>query len=273
MQENDVIQINGINFNQIEFANVLNYGNITLNAVKTTTFCQVNEKGETRESPHAFTPYLHIKNSDLGKTTWIGCDFSAAELRLESAKLTDMFVTGTQFPRQLTHESPEQRRLGYGQLRKVYENRGDTTTANEYFAEQMNEYIKTLEQDRVARRNSWLHFWELLNLRLNRFSTNHGQSWQRGLGMTLLVSAAFFGVYLLSLGIWPGTSFTYFFTVWSYWLEFINPIHDAGFVAEELSGVKETTVSRFVEGLSRIFIAYFIYQLIQAFRKHGKKGE
>jgi hypothetical protein len=32
-------------------------------------------------------------------------------------------------------------------------------------------------------------------------------------------------------------------------------------------------VSRFVEGLSRIFIAYFIYQLIQAFRKHGKKGE
>lgn len=129
----------------------------------------------------------------------------------------------------------------------------------------MNAYAETLTWKR--------DFWEKADLWLNRISTNHGQSWQRGLGMTLTVSAAFFGVYLLSLRIWPGTSFIYFLKVWSYSLEFINPIHDAGFVAEELSGVSETSLSRIIEGLSRIFIAYFIYQLIQAFRKHGKKGE
>ena len=252
LQEEEIIQVNGLNFNQIEFVNVLNYGNITLTAV-----------GRDETGPP--TRKLTIQNSDLGKTTLIGCDFSEAEFCLESSKITEMFVTaGTKLPEKLSHQNAEQLRVGYGQLKKVYENRGDVTEANKYFARQMNAYQETL---------TWRKdFWEMLNLRLNRVSTNHGTNWQKGLAMTLGVSAAFFGGYLLALGLLPGGSANYFFKVWSYFLEFINPIHNADFIADELK-IKPTSGGRFIEGLSRIFIAYFIYQLIQAFRKHGRKGD
>lgn len=58
------------------------------------------------------------------------------------------------------------------------------------------------------------------------------------------------------------------------YLEFINPIHKPDFIAEEIigKGVKANGWARTIENISRIFIAYFIYQFIQAFRKHGKKG-
>ena len=81
---------------------------------------------------------------------------------------------------------------------------------------------------------------------------------------------------------------TRFGEVWSYFLEFVNPIHKADYVAEELLRKQslnkklikiddKTTLNingwaRTIEGVSRIFIAYFVYQLIQAFRKHGRSS-
>lgn len=308
-----MIQVNGVHFNQIEFTNVLNYGNITLTAVKTAPSYQIDENGKPEVKADSPKRKLNIYNSDIGKTTLIGCDFSEAEFCLESSKITEMFVTGTKLPEKLNHKNPEQLRVGYGQLKKVYENRGDVTTANEYFARQMNAYMETLTWSK--------HRWELINLWLNRVSTNHGQSWLRGLLATLIISALFFGGYVLTLGIlsdaeslliamvgalaalllamvlpkipWKNSTavlsgflltILYFWIilpsfnqlihdVWSYFPEFINPLHEGGFIAQELSQAKESDGSRIVEGLSRIFIAYFIYQLIQAFRKHGKKGD
>jgi hypothetical protein len=259
LEETDVVQVNGVPINQLEFQNVLNYGNISLTGVSAAEAVPI---GEVAVPPSAL-PQLRIQTSDLGKTTWIGCDFAAAELTIESAKLTEMFVTGTQFPKDLSPTmTAEQQRLGYGQLRKVYENRGDTTKANEYFAQQMNAYMKTL---------SWRNdFWEKLNLTFNELSTNHGQNWQQGLASTLLTAYCFFLVYLFAVFVGARSTFDFKGNPFSYFFEFISPVHNYDFMVP-IKAVNDT--ARVIDSVSRIFIAYFIYQLVQAFRKHGKKGD
>lgn len=218
------------------------------------------------------SPEVQILNSDLGKTIFIDCDLSGFGLNFKSSKLTDVFVTGTKMPREIVTLDPAQKQLGYSQIKKIYEARGDRVEANRYYAREMEAYRQTLSL------RKWKDMGEKLNLNLNRFSTNYGQSWGLGLLTTLLVSAFFYWLYCLALGFYPGGSIDLFSKLASYFLEFLNPIHKADYVAEQLlkketpaGAVKDISNSaRTIEGISRIFIAYFVYQLIQAFRKHGK---
>ncbi|MBD2752618.1 hypothetical protein [Spirosoma validum] len=221
-------------------------------------------------------PQIRIDSSDLGKVIFMGCDLSGFGLHFDSSKITDVFVTGTKMPDKITtvdkhgNKDYQQRQVGYSQIKKIYEARGDRVEANRYYAKEMEAYLSTLSWWK------WNDFWEKLNLNLNKYSTFHGQSWQRGLGTTLLISSLFYGVYCWILGYWPALpidgNLDTFSHVASYFLEFVNPIHKADYVAEQLLGEKPKINgwARATEGISRVFIAYFVYQLIQAFRKHGK---
>jgi len=285
LQETEVIQVNDFKFNQFEFINVLNYGNITLTDVNTAPAYQLNGDGKLEEKLDSPTPKLTIQNSDLGKTTLIGCDFSEAEFCLESSKITEMFVTGTKFPEKLSNTDSEQRRVGYGQLKKVYENRGDGVEANRYLAREMWSYLIMLISDSNSlpkvRFRRLQNLPEAFNLLLNFLSNRFGHSWFQAFFTTLAVSGLFYWGYCHALGYrYDPKGYPEFRHLMSYFLEFINPLHDADYIAKELTepkihpGLKPALGrARIVEGLSRIFIAYFIYQLIQAFRKHGKKGD
>ncbi len=219
-------------------------------------------------------PEIRILSSDLGKTTIVNSDLSNFRLLFYSSKITDVFIAGSKMPSRIVNDDVEQRQLGYSQIKKIYDNRGDKVQANFYLSEEMNAYYDTL---------NWKdNFWEKLNLFANKFSTNHGQSWSRGLLTTILVSSLFYILYCFQLGIRP----TYFYVngdilyvpilffgkVASYFIEFVNPIHKADYIADEIYEKKQYVSgwARFTEGISRIFIAYFVYQLVQAFRKHGK---
>jgi hypothetical protein len=160
-------------------------------------------------------------------------------------------------------------RSAYGQIKKIYENRGDAISANLFFSKEMNAYYDTL---------SWkADKAEIINLLFNKLSTNHGQSWRRGLASALIVGLGFYCLYLYLLGfrIVAHGNFNVFLNLLSYFFDFINPVHKTDFIVTEqkysLPDIRHMGLARMCEGISRIFIAYFIYQLIQAFRKHGKK--
>lgn len=218
---------------------------------------------------------LYLRSSDLGKINFMDTDFSEFKLSFYSTKLSEIFLAGSKMPKivrsietgTINKDLKHQERIANSQLKKLHEQQGDLLAANDYFANEMNAYNESL---------SWrLFFWEKLPLVLNRISSNHGQSWIRALSTTLIISVIFYMIFLKSMDYALADpvdkgNLSLFFHTGSFFLDFINPLHKLD-TFEGLNGTKEFRAStRFIDGIARIFIAYFVYQLIQAFRKHGR---
>lgn len=107
------------------------------------------------------------------------------------------------------------------------------------------------------------NFIERITFCLNKYSNRHGESWGQALLFILGIGMLFFIPFRILSGkteiIWnPTTEFLANF------LLFIDPTQK----------IKEGTSNeiKILIFVSKIFIGYGIFQLIAAFRKHGKKG-
>jgi hypothetical protein len=217
-----------------------------------------------------------IIDTDLGKTIFNSCSFTEMDLYMVGVKVIDVNITDSHFPEQL-YLPPKaplgSSRIAYAQLRKMHENRGDTIKANMYQAHELNAYYESLR---------WLKkgaFWEKFNLSLNKYTNYFGQNYVRAFLVTIGMSAILYTIYCMSLGfvldIKGPNTWNNFKNISGNFLEFLNPIHKADFIAEALLGIKEPkdvpSSARSIEVASRVFNSYFIYQFVQAFRKYGKK--
>lgn len=216
-----------------------------------------------------FESVLTIINSDIGKTQFIDCDFSEYKLIFRNSKISDAFLAGTLMPQANKinpHENDEgQVQLVLNQIKKTYEARSDSINASKYFSDELNSHYRTLTWES----NPWAKFVLLMN----RVSTNHGQSWQQGVLSTLICAAFFYIFYLLSLGIQTSSLITNAKQFTFLFLEFINPLHKSDYIPSKM-GMTENRIplhALAIENLSKIFISYFLYQFIQAFRKYGKR--
>jgi hypothetical protein len=217
-----------------------------------------------------------IIDTDLGKTIFNSCGFTEMDLYMEGVKVNDVNITDSHFPEQL-YLPPKaplgSSRIAYAQLRKMHEVRGDTIKANVYQAHELNAYYQSLR---------WLDkrtFWEKFNLFLNKYTNFFGQNYQRAFVATIGMSALFYTMYCRCLGFEldfeSHNSLNNFKNIIGNFLEFLNPIHKADFIAEVLLDIKSPkevpSSARSIEVASRVFNSYFIYQFVQAFRKYGKK--
>lgn len=274
LERETIMRIENLSINTIYFSGFVNFSNVVMSGVKFKAAHEYelkdlshNELGNQIQINHTIeSNSLQIYNSDLGKTTLIDCDFTGMKLDFRSSKITEVFLAGTKMPEEIITADDEQKQLGYAQLKKINESRGYLVAAHDYYSKEMNAYMATLKAKGGKR-------WERFNLLLNRISTNHGASWQRGLLSTLGVAGVFYFFYCISLGYlpasdWSGDALKNFFHCFASFFYFINPLHKNDFLVsyDELSDWANV-----IDGTSRIFIAFFIYQLIQAFRKHGKK--
>lgn len=203
-------------------------------------------------------------------------------------------------------EKLHQQKSFFDQLKKVFEGQGDIVRGTKYHARtseiQMQIItLQILEKFILATQKikdiSWLRtffvkskykkflkrIWNYLTetiylcsewgvYSLNKLSNKHGESWFRGLLFTLFVSLVGFHFYNIALSS-PKYSF-----VWEWntdylsdWAQFIIPTHKIDFI-DTKDQIFLTNSAAFRDILSRIFIGYGIYQLISAFRKHGKRG-
>jgi hypothetical protein len=226
-----------------------------------------------------FTGYggaLTLNYSDLGKINFIDNDFSDFTLYFNSTKLSEIYLAGSKLPKivkasefgGLPEALSHQERIANSQLKKLLEQHGDMLAANEYFANEMNAYYNSL--------NWRTHFWEKLPLAFNKYSSNHGQSWIRALTCTLVISLFFYILFINCLGYHlanplNGFAWKTFFLIASLYLDFLNPIHKLDSFQTLYTNHRLDPELRFIDGIGRIFIAYCVFQLIQAFRKHGRK--
>lgn len=126
-------------------------------------------------------------------------------------------------------------------------------------------------------------FFEFLTLCLNKVTNNHGKSWQRALFWLLFVIVSSYYTYCRLSGIELGNIYNsnhveQFYKISSYIGDFLNPIpkerdtFDSFYDGDASIKVPERNLAqaRFFALLSKIIIAYFVYQFIQAFRRFGR---
>lgn len=168
----------------------------------------------------------------------------------------------------------------FGLYKKMYEVRGDTVKAIEYFGKELDVQREILEKQNGISCNK---FWERLQLMVNKYSNNFGQSWQWALGWIFGLGILIYIIYCRSLGFTVGSGkpneIETFKSLFSYFFEFINPIRKGEFIQMPLlingkienEYVTITPIARVIDFVWRIIITYLGYQLIQAFRKYSKK--
>lgn len=225
-------------------------------------------------------PIIYLASSDLGKTSFINCQFDRfSRFYYYNSKMLEVFVSGTQFPDEIhipdgsdVDTKNEQKRIAYGQFKKIYDNRGDNVSASEFLALELNSYKADLERKNIK-------WGERINLYLNKFSSDYGNDWVRAVFVTTGATLFCFWIYCLLLGYGIGDDSEKAFELLSFAPEFLNPLRKADFLKDnkgdylivpESSGIKG--LARFWDYFSRIVIAYFVYQTIQAFRRFGKKS-
>jgi hypothetical protein len=222
------------------------------------------------DNPNA--PTISIENSDLGKAIFIACDFSQMQMRIQSSKISEIFLAGTEMPKNLTGNHKDQQ-IGYAQLKKVYENRGDSVKYLDYLSLELTAHYADIKQIPRNERSKEQRR-DLFILSLNKFSNNFGTSYGRW-KFAFLSMAVLFILHNFTLGysidLSPNkASLCTFFEILSLFPEFIYPIHKPDFIAQTV-GLEVTSLSRLIDVFARIFSGYFIYQFIQVFRKYGKK--
>lgn len=226
------------------------------------------------------TSIFELLNSDLGKTSFVDSNLGNGEMLFRNSKLTDIFLAGATLPEYFNRPEADnsyQHLMALSQIRKVYENRGDNVAAAEYQAQELE----------ILRRNSkwWGNFKERFPLALHYQSSFHGQNWRRaflwlvGSGFVLWMVICLF---IFDMPVLNVESLKIGLSSLSYFLQFLLPVHRIDLVdefAKNVGGSPTTLrangwvipVTSAIDGIWRIVSGYLVFQLIAAFRKHGKK--
>lgn len=256
-----IVEIDNTIFTTLLFDKVFNEGRATYRGVK------IPAGGK-----------LAILSSALGKSDFIRCDFSKAILEFQNSKVSELFLSLTDFPKVVTCDdaiSHGQAKLAFGQLRTAFEKQGDTVKAIEYQAREIEAHYDDLPYIK-ERKFPFVHFTKLALL-LNKWSNDFGRDWGRGVVVSIVFGILCFyelvlstKEYTLGWGIHIDTKLIASF------FRFMNPLRffdlEALFKQNgEQPYATLTTGSYFIDFIGRIGLAYGYYQTIQAFRRFGRK--
>ena len=226
---------------------------------------------------------IQFINSDIGKVAFYASYIEDSELVFKDSKLTDIFLAGTTLPNYITNfdsNDSEQKRLAISQIKKVYNNRGDNLTADEFKFRELEVLRKMLNSNKNLQNLS-----ERWSLGLNYHSNRHGQDWLLSLRWLIIISLSLWFVIciiLFDITIYPfNLNFSIFINSVFYFFQFLFPIHKLNLLEDfaiEVANVNTTipinkTVISFLNFLDiiwRIIAGFLVYQLIAAFRRHGK---
>jgi hypothetical protein len=266
------------NFGYIYFKNILPFKWWKDSKLGSEGILQEEIKKESAKRLIEKKTKITIQNSDLGRTSFIDCDLRLFN-RFEflNSKMLELFIAGSEMPQEIyiPHDYQnskllEQKRLGFSQFKSVYEKQGDNIRAWNYKAKELETYRLQLRQQKTFN-----NLPERFNLGVLKFTSYYNTNWLRPLIFTLIISLFLFSIYCLLLGNTLGKDLNLFWKNFSFVGEFINPIHRAETLENNLRVFPENNISvslaRFVNYLSRIIIAFMVYETIQSFRRHGRR--
>lgn len=273
------VNLKGINFNNSLFLRDSSYDKLTFSHFFNKALVSLNNNKPERKEGNPVE--LLIENSNLGNTEFYDFDFSVYPIfRIIDSRLDNIFVNGVEWfkPDQLQVDESEtdlkkilsQKREIYRQLKLAAEKQSDRITALEFKAKEVETHRLTLELRKVKKADRWA----ILAGKTN----NHGQDWIKPLWTIILVSLGFFfPLFFIAdpeIHFWPDFSldgiklFGRKLSDHSKVLpQLFNP---ARRVSDMFAEIQYPFWIYFLDGLQRILLAFFIFQIVSAFRKFVK---
>lgn len=249
--------------------------------------------------------YLEFTRSSFQKLELIGNRFEYFDfIVFENSDLTSAFMAGTDFPAKVrtrkiaaependseekeseqakedyTHDR-RQAKLFFEQIKTVMIRQGNQTGATRYQARELEEHY------RLTKLWSFKSVLDKLTLGFNKYSNGFGTNWLQGLGFFFGVTAFLYWLLLINtpsvkaVWLWQ-MSWSEFNEFTGHYFDFINPTShiwkrwDYIYVLENGPNATEEASLRWGIKLlllfSKIMIITIIYQIVQAFRKFGKR--
>jgi len=216
---------------------------------------------------------IDIRNSIISKAFFIGGRlFEPHQIATQSQELIDMDHPGIE-PIHLENQHKRKREI-YKQLRHAVANEGDSISAIELRAQE----LKLYRQELKASKNHWKER-AILWLSL---SNDMGLNWVKPLVLIFLITIPFFVFSVSSYSpdlIWMnpvdlcsvhwGRTWDTYADYGGYFWSMFNPIRNLKHIIEPTNGHLSGWVY-FWDGFHRIVLAFFIFQIITAFRKYIK---
>ena len=220
-------------------------------------------------SPNYKAGTLLITDSDLSGLRFNSCYFDTfQELQVKSSKLDEIKCTATTWPKLVTAPDGESQqfeiREACRQLKLAMTDHQDKVSELQFHALEMKAYRQ------IVRNRGW--GWSNINDRLTLLagaSNKFGLNWFRPIWLLIAsMFALYFTMVGLHFGLHPFQSSFYDCIVWVDYFTLYNPTHR---LTQLSLGNKVGGWVALVDFLSKIVSAFFIYQIIAAFRRF-KRG-
>ncbi len=293
LEDKNKLIISNVRTNKIFFSNFINNGKVLF----------INVFANDKESPS-----IKFIDSDIGNTTFLKCNFQEFDLFYSSSSISNVKIIGGIFPgpeniQKITGDDNDSFIIPVLiQLKKIYESSGDSINASKFHEFELNLYknassnlkseinilnqlkkmyeqrgdsVKVLEYQakelEIYMNSPEISYFEKFNLMSAFYSNNFGTDWIKALKFLILGSIPFYIIFIFCQGYRPGDDFKLFLEIVANYLEFLNPLRKSDFFI--INGQPENleSLTRIWDFFGRIFNAFAVYQLIQAFRKYGKK--
>lgn len=277
-----------------KFPDEIKIENVILNALRFVDFRASTNVMITNVQPSAEegSSYLEFTRSSFQKLELIGNRFEGFDFLLfENSDLTSTFMAGTDFPRTVrarietsdkeadTHDR-RQAKLFFEQVKTVMLRQGNRTGAIHYQAEELKQHHKLVELWSPKSALDKITLW------FNKCSNGFGTNWLRGLSFFFGVTIFLYWLLLINTpsveAAWPWQMTWPKFNEFAvHYFDFINPtshiwkrwdyiyfLENGPDAAEEVPlrwGIKLLLL------FSKIIIITMIYQIVQAFRKFGRR--
>lgn len=233
---------------------------------------------------------FRIVNSSLGATEITDCDLQGFRFEFFNSRLLNCFISGTQLSKNnidihiyrpnrsiaLNEETVfEQKTAFYNQLKKIFDNQGNIVETSWYHARSMENQQHLLKILLKEQPGPWLkkfrsdRFWDLITFWLNKQSNYHGESWARALKFLFITSFASYTFYFISIHYNEQFSFRGAGIFIGDYFGFLDITHRSDFhVPKEQLNV----LAKFFDYFGKVIASYGIFQLVAAFRRHGKRS-
>lgn len=249
--------------------NNLRFDGFHINSTLQLTDVQTNGSKETS---------LELNRSSFNKLELIGNKLETfKKITFQNSDITNTFIAQTEFPNTVTAmkssktENQIQQKLFFEQIKVNHQRQGNRTEAIVYQAKELNAHYGILD---------WKNnFWDKLTLWFNKSTTNFGTSWTKGFLALFISTIPLFTLLLWStkgvVAVWPWKMTSKDFGIYAtQYFDFINPtsyIWKRWDFIYELEGGEIRWGVKLLLLFSKVLIVTIIYQIIQAFRKFGRK--
>lgn len=284
LSKNSSFNFSDCQINFIEFSSVNNHGSIYFRNSKPNFFyfdiviaksakllnLSNSEMGKQEFikniGPSLYKAEICFLNSSLGNIEFIGFAFSQYTFKFLNSKMLNLFIAGDEFPeiievseidkKNQTKADYNQLVLAYNQLKKIAENNGDIIRTSLMHSKALKFQHKVLKKTPNTG-------YERAVFLFNGLSNNHGESWGKAMWFIIISSVLLFALFIIPTSKY-GIMGSFDNLIITDYLKFIDPFQKNNY--EEFGWF-----SNLIYFLNKIVFGYGVFQLVTAFRRHGKK--